>query len=132
MAAPTKLTDELIAEMTKALRLGMTVKLSCQYCGISTAAYYRWTSLGKQDPSSAHGRFLDAVTRARGKGAAHHLALLTRAANEGNVQASMWLLERCHNFIRRERIEVEQAESELDEVAALEAQILQAAKLIKA
>ena len=132
MEAPTKLNDNLIAEMVKALRLGMTIKLSCQYCGIHVSQYYRWLSLGQQQPDSIHARFREAVTRARGKGAAHHLALLTRAANEGNVQASMWLLERCHNFIRRERIEVEQAESELDEVAALEAQILQAAKLIKA
>ena len=132
MAAPTKLTDELVSEMTKALRLGMTIKLACQFCGVHPSQYYRWLSLGQQQPDGIHSRFRDSVTRARGKGAAHHLALLTRAANEGNVQASMWLLERCHNFIRRERLEVEQAESELDEVAALEARILQAAKLIKA
>ena len=132
MAAPTKLTDEFTREMTKALRLGMTVKLACQYCGISTSAYYSWVSQGRQNPGSPHGRFLDSVTRARGSGAAHHLALLTRAAADGNVNASMWLLERCHGFIRRERIEVQEAESDLAEVASLEAQILDAAQLIKA
>ena len=132
MAAPTKLTDEFTRELTKALRLGMTVKLACQFCGIHPSQYYRWLSLGQQQPDSIHSRFRDSGTRARGSGAAHHLALLTRAAADGNVNASMWLLERCHGFIRRERIEVQEAESDLAEVARLEAQILDAAQLIKA
>ena len=95
----SKLTPELSRDFCKAIQLGMTYKLCCHYVGISEPTFYRWL----QEADKPGGRkeqkeFRKALKAAEAKGAAHNLAIIHRAAEEGSWQAAAWVLERRHGY----------------------------------
>ena len=95
----TKLTPDLQAKFCQGIKLGMTYRLACGYVGIRESTFYRWL----QEAEQGHDRqkeFKEAVKAAEATGAAHSLAVIHRAAEEGSWQASAWLLERRHCYRR--------------------------------
>lgn len=99
MGRKSKLTPELAQDFCKAIQLGMTYKLSCAYVGISEPTFYRWLQEAEKPTGrKAQKDFRDALKTAEAKGAAHSLAVIRRAADDGNWTAAAWILERRHGF----------------------------------
>jgi len=99
MARRTKLTDEMQAKFCEAIAVGMTIKLSCQYAGISEAVYYKWRN--EADAGAERQReFMEAVKSNEAKGAVRCLVAIETAAEEGSWQAAAWILERRHDYRR--------------------------------
>jgi transposase len=98
----TKRPEEVQKLFVEAMSLGMTVRLACEYSGISETTYYDWMARaeGRQHPSRGKGKpehvaFAEAVKKATSKSAATLLARIRRAAEEPSKwQAAAWLLER--------------------------------------
>ena len=99
MARRTKLTDEMQVKFCEAISVGMTIKLSCQYAGISEAVYYKWRN--EADAGAVRqSEFIEAVKSNEAKGAVRCLVAIETAAEEGSWQAAAWILERRHDYRR--------------------------------
>lgn len=85
---PTKYTPDTVAKITKALKLGSTRRLACQYAGISEDTLANWL----RDYSD----FSDAVNKAEGDGSVEWLNRIEQAAKRGSWQAAAWKLERLY------------------------------------
>jgi len=57
------------------------------------------------DGEKLYKDFVKAVYEAEGRGAKHNLELIQKAAEEGSWQASAWILERRHRYLRTDRQE---------------------------
>ena len=130
MGRRTILNKELSDKFCQGISLGMKISTACNYAGISESVYYRWQARGLREPDGIYAEFIQAVWRARGRGCATHLAVVARAAREGNWQASAWMLERCHGYRREAHIEVTTGAAELSEVGELEVAIRAAHALL--
>ena len=86
MARPTKYPPELAKTIVTAIRLGATFRLACMGAGISEDTFMRWRE--------KYADFADAINKAEGAGATTWLAMIEKAAQEGNWQAAAWKLER--------------------------------------
>ena len=93
----TKLTPDLQAKFCQGIKLGMTYRLACGYVGISEGTLYRWLQEAEQG-QELQREFRDAVKTAEALGAAHSLAVIHRAAEDGNWTAAAWVLERRHCY----------------------------------
>lgn len=95
----TKWNDDTRAKLTEGYRLGMTQKLACQYSGISAQCFHQWkekAASGRED----FVEFFEELKRAEAHSAAHALASIKRAAQDGTWTAAAWLLERRHDYRR--------------------------------
>jgi len=105
VGAPTKLTGEVIALLTQALRTGAYVETAVAHVGIHKDSYYRWIRKGRDErlridtggkPRKSFGLFLelyDAVEKAQAAAEVRDLAIISKAA-ENHWQAAAWKLER--------------------------------------
>jgi hypothetical protein len=93
---PTKLTDELQAEIVNYLKTGNYIETACALAGISKSTFYSWLNKGKNSTrTNKYSRFTDAVERAQAWAEARLVALISKKA-EKTWQAAAWLLERKH------------------------------------
>ena len=106
MRGSSAITPELVAEIAKLVRLGSPMGRAAEANGIPDATASDWFKRGRDQTGGLYHDFAEAITQARGTFVSHHLAVITRAAQEGTWQASAWLLERTHPeyFSRRERV----------------------------
>lgn len=105
IGAPTKLTSEVIALLTQALRTGAYVETSVAHVGIHKDSYYRWVRKGREErvridgngkPRKSYGLYLDlydAVEKAQAAAEVRDLAIISKAS-ETHWQAAAWKLER--------------------------------------
>jgi hypothetical protein len=121
MARPTKLTDELSAEICAVLEEGASLETAAEAAGIDVSTLYRWIDRGLsgEEPFAA---FCEAYTRARAKG---ELTLFRRLAlgdskgiSFGPARAAAFLLERSRpeKYAQRINVKVDEAVSEVLEV----------------
>jgi len=126
MARPTKLTPQLIEDITNWLKLGYYQEDAATMVGISPSTYYEWMKRGekfieKEDnkllnppntedgvelvPADAavegevidlYSEFSEAVKKARAEAEGAHIKNIRKAADNGVWQASAWFLERSH------------------------------------
>lgn len=94
----SKLTEEVTDNLCKAIEMGMTYKLACQFAGISEATFYSWMKQGRENIDEKFVEFLESIKKAESKGALLNLAIIQKAAKEGSWQASCWLMERRHGY----------------------------------
>ena len=121
MARPTKLTPQLIEEISNWLKLGYYQEDAAVMAGISPSTFYDWLKKGaeedaKQEQIKAleagdsplpaikedsdielvyiYSEFSEAVARARAEAEGAHIKNIRRAADNGTWQASAWFLER--------------------------------------
>lgn len=107
MGAPSKLTPELIKQLSNVLMRGAYVETAVAHCGISKTTYYSWTRKGAEErkhisdggkPRKTFGLYLDllnAVEKAMADAELSDLRVITEAASEdGSWQAAAWKLER--------------------------------------
>ena len=100
-----KFNHDTCAKVVEGYRLGMTQKLACQYAGISVQCFHQWkgrASAGREE----YIEFFESLKRAEAQSAAHALASIKKAAQEGTWTAAAWLLERRHDY-RRDIVPVE-------------------------
>jgi hypothetical protein len=81
---PTKLTPELVEELLRYLRMGVSIKSACDAAGINDATYRRWV-VGSKD-------FCTQATRARSRG---KIVLISQILTDKDWRAKAWYLERC-------------------------------------
>lgn len=109
---PSKLTPETTVPLLKAISLGATYELACQYAGIDYSTLCRWQAIHVKDPTrEPFARFCDALKKAEGEGAVGWLF----AVNKGGFgwQASAWMLERRYPNVYG-RFQKVQAESKTE------------------
>jgi len=94
MARKSKLTKELIKEAYKLVAAGNYDKDVYPILGIDKSTWYRWLSEGETAKSGLKKEFYDTVKKAEKEAIARNVALIQRAAQEGNWQAAAWWLER--------------------------------------
>ncbi len=120
MARPTKLTYELIEEISNWLKMGYYQEDAATMVGISPSTYYEWMKkgdkatekedekilgTGEESPDSlavSEGieivdmfqEFSEAVKKARAEAEGAHIRNIRRASDNGVWQASAWWLER--------------------------------------
>lgn len=94
MPRKSKLTPELIELTAELIRVGNYYKHVAQYLNISEETFYRWLREGEKAKNGLKRQFYEAVKRAEAEAIARNLALIQKAAQEGNWQAAAWWLER--------------------------------------
>jgi len=107
-----KLNKETKARLVEGIKLGMTNKLAAQYAGISEQCFYQWRDKAKAG-NPEHVELFESLKGAEAQSAAHSLAVIKKAAQDGTWTAAAWMLERRHNFRREavhEPVEVDTSE----------------------
>lgn len=98
MARRSKLTKELIDDFSKAISIGLNIKASCDYAGISEPSYYAYMKKAEEDfdnnVESLNTEFFNAVKKAEASFRVYHMSKIRDAAEGGSWQASAWSLER--------------------------------------
>ena len=102
----SKLNKDTKARLVEGIQLGMTNKLAAQYAGISEQCFYQWRDKAKAG-NPEHVELFESLKRAEAQSAAHSLAVIKKAAQDGTWTAAAWMLERRHNFRRDPVVEVE-------------------------
>lgn len=94
MPRKSKLTRELIEQAAKLIEEGNYQSHVAQALGIHEDTWYRWMREGAQTKNGLKRRFYEAVKKAEARAIARNVALIQKAAQEGNWQAAAWWLER--------------------------------------
>ena len=98
MARPTKLTAETQEKIVRAIRAGNYPEVAVAHAGIHPATYYRWMERGALEGEAVEDdpfrRFRSDVERALADAEAAAVALIGKAARDGDSRAATWLLER--------------------------------------
>lgn len=84
----------MIKEAYKLVAAGNYDKDVYPILGIDKSTWYRWLSEGETAKSGLKKEFYDTVKKAEKEAIARNVALIQRAAQEGNWQAAAWWLER--------------------------------------
>ena len=117
---PSKCTPDVIAKVCDALRLGVSWEAAGAHAGVDRATLTNWRKRGEagEEPFAT---FLVESTRARDNAEVRMAAIVMKHAQEGNVLAAQWWLERRRpeSWGRREKIEVESASPDHEVAAAL-------------
>lgn len=108
-----KLNEELIKQITSLIEIGVYNKVACQSVGIDESTFYIWMRKGEQsiaeNKHDIYRRFYEEVKKAESKSMVRHLTNIVKASQEGNWQASAWILERRYPELwgRKDRMNLE-------------------------
>lgn len=112
---PTKLTRQLTAEFISHLENGNYPEDIAVAYGIDPGTYYRWMARGELDPEHPEFEplfrdFRESVVRARARARLNYITKLAAAANENDVQAIKFYMERSDpdRWGRRDTLRIEQ------------------------
>lgn len=94
MGRKSKLTEELIETASKLISAGNYQKHVAQYLNLSEETWYRWLREGERGKSGLKRQFYESIKKAEAEAIARNVALIQKAAQEGNWQAAAWWLER--------------------------------------
>lgn len=109
MARPSKLTPQVEAKLVEVIGAGLDVGAAAAFLKLSRRTVERWLERGRGGKSRPCRRFALAVEQARAQCELREVLHVRKAAQNGNVKASMWLLEhvRPERWGRRRPIEEE-------------------------
>ena len=91
---PTKLTPEVQAKICEAIRAGNYIETAAAFAGIRKSTLYDWLRRGQRASHGLYRSFSEAVEKAQADTEARDVALIAKAAAEGNWKAAAWRLER--------------------------------------
>lgn len=97
MGRPSKLTAPMIKKLAQAVRLGATYDLASKYAGVDYTTFRNWMKKAEQpgcDPRSNPAKLRAAILQAEGDATRQWLAVIEKAASNGQWQAAAWKLER--------------------------------------
>ncbi len=108
MPRKSKLTSELIKEAYKLVAAGNYIKDVYPILGIDESTWYRWLSEGEKAKSGLKREFYETIKKAEKDAIARNVALIQRAAQEGNWQAAAWWLERKYfeDWGRKDKVDL--------------------------
>jgi len=108
MPRKSKLTQELIKEAYKLVAAGNYVKDIYPILGIDESTWYRWLSEGEKAKSGLKREFYETIKKAEKDAIARNVALIQRAAQDGNWQAAAWWLERKYfeDWGRKDKVDL--------------------------
>jgi hypothetical protein len=104
MARPCKLTDEIQPRIGENISLGLTYSLAAETAGITYKTFNEYMNKGKTDKSGKYYQFAQHIKKCNVDGARKLLERLNDAADVGNCQVCMRILERRfpEDFARRQ------------------------------
>lgn len=108
MPKSSKLTPEIQKEIGNYILAGSPLKFAAEASGITERTFYNWLEQGETAKSGMYKEFYDYIKECKAKSVQLHLKLITKSANDGNWQASAWILERrfFEHFGRRDKIDM--------------------------
>lgn len=97
----TKFTAENRREIIRLVKAGLSTTDVAKAVGIHPSTLFNWLSWGEdgirgRDDDEEYVKFAHEYRRAEAMRKAFHLQNITRAANDGQWQASAWYLERAY------------------------------------
>ncbi len=95
----------------------MYIEDACIFAGISSRQFRRWRELAQQGVEPYTTRWKE-INQSEAQGVLRHLLNIQTAGNNGNWQASAWILERKYpnKFGKREHIKVTGDDNDYDVV----------------
>ena len=101
------LTPDATRRFMEAIRVGASMKTAAKFAGVSARTVYRHLQAGRAGEGDAQVEFLQEYDKARADREVNDLAVVEKAARDGNWQASVWRLERLdpERYGRRLKIE---------------------------
>ena len=108
MARKSKLNKELIEKAYELVAAGNYDKDVYPILGVEKTTWYRWLSEGEKAKSGLKREFYDTIKKAEKDAIARNVALIQRAAQEGNWQAAAWWLERKYfeDWGRKDKVDL--------------------------
>ena len=108
MARRAKLTQELIEEAYKLVSEGNYDKDVYPILGVSKTAWYKWLREGEKAKSGLKRDFVNAIKKAEKEAIIKNVAVIQKAAEQGNWQAAAWWLERKYyeDWGRKEKVDL--------------------------
>jgi hypothetical protein len=91
---PSALTPEVEARILASIQCGTPRKTACVAAGVAVSTFHGWLQRAKERPSSEYARFAEKLDQAREEGITARMAMINRAARDGDWRAAAWLLER--------------------------------------
>ncbi len=104
MPRPTKLTHEVQQKIGNGVSLGLTYALAANSAGITYQTLNQWLQRGQIEKSGKYFQFYKYIQKCNADAAKILLERLHDAADAGNCQICMWILERRfpEDFARRQ------------------------------
>jgi hypothetical protein len=104
MARPSKLTQEIQQRIGDNITLGLTYRLAAELAGVTYKTLNEWNQKGQIEKSGKYYQFAQHIKKCNADGARKLLKRLNDAAEDGNCQVCMWILERRfpEDFARRQ------------------------------
>jgi transposase len=94
MARPSKLTQEIQKRIGDNISLGLTYSLAAEAAGITYKTFNQYMNRGKTEKSGRYHNFAQYIQKCNSDAAKKLLERLNNAADDGNCQVCMWILER--------------------------------------
>ena len=94
MARPSKLTPDITRRIGDGVSLGLTYALAAESSGITYKTFNEWMNKGKIEKSGKYFLFYQHIQKQNADAAKALLKHLNSAADAGNCQICMWILER--------------------------------------
>jgi hypothetical protein len=103
MPRPTKLTHEVQQKIGENVSLGLTYSLAAAAAGVTYQSLNSWMQRGRTEESGKYYNLYKYIQTCNADAAKVLLERLKKAADAGNCQACMWILERrfSEDFRRR-------------------------------
>ena len=105
MPADIPITAEMIAEAEEWAALGMWPTEIADGLGIADRTLRVWRQRGREEGEGARFDLDAAIRRGEHRCRRGHLVVVTRAAKDGHVGASQWVLERRFGWASRSKVE---------------------------
>jgi hypothetical protein len=94
MPRPSKLTPEIQQKIGENLSLGLTYSLAASAAGVTYQSFNSWLKRGQTEKSGKYYHFFKYIQKCNADGARKLLERLNGAAEAGNCQVCMFILER--------------------------------------
>lgn len=91
--------EEVKKNFITAIKMGFSNEKACGYAGVSEPTLYAWLNKGEEDEKlgntkTIYFKFFKEYKKAKSDFVMRHMVRITEASDNGNWQASAWLLER--------------------------------------
>ena len=94
MARPSKLTPDIQKRIGDNISLDLTYRLAAESAGVTYKTFNEWNQKGQTDKSGKYYQFAQHIKKCNVEGARKLLERLNEAADTGNCQVCMFILER--------------------------------------
>jgi transposase len=91
---PSKFAPPVCQKIVDVIRAGNFVQTAAEYAGVDRSTVYDWVRRGERERQGPYREFAEQVRKALADAEVRDLAIISKAAGEGQWQAAAWRLER--------------------------------------